>query len=176
MAVAALLLFGLLLLVTFGRARGGPRDELLSELEARRARRVGGWLGLLVPLGLGALAGLLSFVDPWFQLTAGGGLALAAIGLPLGRLVIPVVLRHRTLPPFPLVLGWALATGAAVALGFGVIAVASGTSSPFVILYALSWTPVYTISATLPAVVIWALLLGWIRERTVMPGVAASGR
>lgn len=173
MALTAVALLGVFVVLTFGRSDSRGRPTPLSGAEVRQGRRCGGWLGLLVPLGLAGLAAFLSPFDPWFQVTAVWSLGLALIGLPSGRALGPVAIGYRTLPPFEFVLAWAVSAAVLVAGGSGAIAVATGTS-PLVALYASAWIPIVTISATLPAVVMWAVLLVECQRRTV-PGDAVRG-
>jgi hypothetical protein len=165
MALVTLAALEIAILVTFGRSGGQRRSTPLSAADLRRARRLGTWLGLLVPFALAGLAAALSSAEPWFRLTATWSLALVVPGVLLGRLLAPRAVGYSAVPPFVLVLAWAVACGAAVALGSGALAVASGTSA-FVLLYALSWTSIVTIAASLPAVFVWVALLVAFQKRT----------
>lgn len=65
--LTALMVFWTIALVMFGCGDGREREAPMSGAEVRVARRHGGWLGLLVPLGLACLAALVSLLDPWFH-------------------------------------------------------------------------------------------------------------
>lgn len=173
MGLVTLATLGIAILVIFGRSDGRRRPTPLSAAELRRARRLGMWLGLLVPLGLAGLAAALSPVEPWFRLTATWGLGLVVPGILLGRLLAPRAVGYAAVPPFLLVLAWAVASGAVVALGSGALAVATGTSA-LVLIYALTWTPTVTIAASLPAVIVWVVLLVACQNRTTAPDAVGN--